>query len=575
MQNPRRPRVTPVYEEDTDPIDIESLGTIFSVLSIEPPTPPLPLRPSPTSRPTKTLFLPNRGVNIDFLLDTGSDVNILNLETASALNIPTSSSPSASFKVAGGLVQAFGNVRVAVVINDRSFILSFCILPKCPNIIGWQTIYKHQLLEGLYFLDQPQPPRFPAPINDLLHQCRPTVPMREAKFVVSTIGEHSPPPTPIQERPRDLSNSKLLFLEKFVSNMTAAEVLAKGELGDFLSPLHLVQKLDKNHRPLEGKFRCTVDLTRVNSTFKRLPCPIPSAPATASSLSTFKNKIVVDLKDGFFHIRIPPEFQKFFGVISKMGIHRFARMSQGFINSPTIFQMMMLEKVDFPATRIILDSKLDAEVLSFLDDIGAGTNDSCPYDLLAIILKLCIEANLTVLPENIQIGPEVIHLGKLLTARCEIHIANRHREAINSLAFPSSPDIARRSLAFLNYFRDFIPHFAASSSQLRLLASNKPFSPEAAKRDFINMKDLLLSSLPLRPSPVNSILHLHADFSQHGIGAVVMWSTTAEPAMVLSKFLSRSLRGAESKYAAIEGEALASLWVISQCHADILRNTLH
>lgn len=470
-------------------------------------------------------------------------------------------------------MKAFGNLNVAVEINNSIFIISFCILPSCPNIIGWPTIYKHHLLEGLYFLDQPPPPRFPASINDLLDQCCPTTPMRKANFTISTIGEHSPPPAPIQERPRDLSKSKLLFLENFVSNMTAAEVLTKGELGDFLSPLHLVQKLDKDHRPIEGKFRCTVDLTRVNSTFKRLPCPIPSAPATASSLSTFKNKIVVDLKDGFFHIHCPPEFQKFFGVISKVGIHRFVRMSQGFINSPTIFQVMMMEKIDFPATRIILDSKLDAEVLSFLDDIGAGTNDSCPYDLLAMILRLCVEANLTVLPENIQIGPEVIHLGKLLTARCEIHIASRHRQAIKSLNFPSSPDMARRSLAFLNYFRDFIPHFAATSSQLRLLASNKPFSIEAAKKDFIEMKTLLLNSLPLRPSPVNSHLHLHADFSQQGIGAVVMWNKSEEPTMVLSKFISRSLRGAESKYAAIEGEALASLWVISQCHADILKST--
>lgn len=470
-------------------------------------------------------------------------------------------------------MKAFGNVNVAVEIDSQELIVSFCILPACPNILGWPLIYKHHLLSGFYFLDQPPPPRFPASINALLEQCRPTIPMRKANFSVSTIGEHTAPAAPIQERPRDLSATKLQFLEKFVTSMTEAEVLTKGELGDFSSPLHLVQKLDKNHRPMEGKFRCTVDLTRVNSTFKRLPCPIPSAPATAGSLSTYKNKIVVDLKDGFFHILCPPQFQRFFGVISKVRVHRFARMSQGFLNSPTIFQTMMMEKIDFPATREILNSKLDAEVLSFLDDIGAGTNSSCPYHLLALILKLCVEANLTVLAENIQIGAEVIHLGKLLTARCEIYIASRHREAIKNLDFPKSPDIARRALAFLNYFRDFIPHFAATSSQLRLFASNKPFSMTEARKDFDRMKLLLLNSVPLRHSPINSHLHLHADFSQHGIGAVAMWNTTDDPTMILSKFLSRSLRGVESKYPAIEGEALASFWAISQCHADILKST--
>lgn len=110
----------------------------------------------------------------------------------------------------------------------------------------------------------------------------------------------------------------------------------------------------------------------------------------------------------------------------------------------------MLLKIDFPALKRILEEKWDATVLSFLDDIGGGTNDSCPYDLLAFILQLCVDANLTVTPANIQIGREVVHLGKLLTNRCEIAIAQHHMEIISNLPLPSNPDLARRALAFFS-----------------------------------------------------------------------------------------------------------------------------
>lgn len=318
--------------------------------------------------------------------------------------------------------------------------------------------------------------------------------------------------------------------------MKTSDVIEKGASGDFLSPVHLVPKYDKDHRPLNQQFRCTIDMTSVNSTFQKLPCPIPSAPTTAASLASYKNKIVVDIKDGFFHVEVPEPLRKYFGVITKVGIFRFKRLIQGFINSPTIFQTMMMEAVDFPLLRDIINLKMDADVLTFLDDIGAGTNDECPFGLLAMILEKCIKANLTVLPSSIQIGPEVVHLGKLLTKRCEISIATRHREAIRNLPFPTDPDTARRCLAFLNYFREFVPSFASTTSHLRLLANKKPFDLVAATNQFGSVKKCLINALPLRPVPINASLLLYADFSINGIGAAVFWTSSTVTTPALSRF---------------------------------------
>lgn len=176
-------------------------------------------------------------------------------------------------------------------------------------------------------------------------------------------------------------------------------------------------------------------------------------------------------------------------------------MIQGFVNSPGLMQSCIMTKIDFPALKKILESKLDAEVLSYLDDIGGGIKNGCPYNLLHLILELCVEANLTFVPENIQIGSEVTHLGKLLNARCEIDIAARHRSAISSLPFPSCPDLAHRCTAFLNYFRDFIPRFAPLTAELRCLTHSKPFCMTTTVKNFEEIKILLLSALPLRLVP--------------------------------------------------------------------------
>lgn len=62
----------------------------------------------------------------------------------------------------------------------------------------------------------------------------------------------------------------------------------------------------------------SVDMTQVNALFQRLPCRIPSAPATASSLAFFKFEVLVDLKDAFFHIACPNELKFLFRVCSQL-----------------------------------------------------------------------------------------------------------------------------------------------------------------------------------------------------------------------------------------------------------------
>lgn len=181
-----------------------------------------------------------------------------------------------------------------------------------------------------------------------------------------------------------------------------------------------------------------------------------------------------------------------------------------------------MSTVDEPILQIHLKEKIDAVVLSFLDDIGGRTNESCPFQLLHRILTACVRANFTVPPSNIQMGSEVTHLGKLLTSRCEIAVAGHHRECIKNLIPPSTAEDARRCVAFFNFFREFCPRFAEKTTEMRKLAHSKEHNPMIISKEFKSLQTVLLNALPLRPVPLDAILHIRADLSLLGLGAVVM-----------------------------------------------------
>lgn len=232
----------------------------------------------PQSRPHMLISLPDHSQQprFNFLLDSGSDLNVLSDVSSAKLNVQLDRLSEIPIKNAGGMARALGPVLIIFETPTRGRIaLPFVIMKNTPNIIGWKAIKEFRLLDKLYAiapLNQPPPPHFPAAINELLQQCKPTIPMRVANFRSESLGTFVKPASPIQQQPRRISSAKFSFLHNFVEKMMAAEVISIGRQSDYLCPLHLVAKVEKNHNQLPGQFRCTVDMVQINSLFNpRLP----------------------------------------------------------------------------------------------------------------------------------------------------------------------------------------------------------------------------------------------------------------------------------------------------------------
>lgn len=105
-------------------------------------------------------------------------------------------------------------------------------------------MFEHMYIAGLH---EPPVPQFPQSTNDLLNQCSPIVPMRAARSNVLTIHEPIHPHPLIQIPPRQLTTSKTIFLRHWLEKMERLDVIGPSEPTDLLSPIHLVQKTDKQH----------------------------------------------------------------------------------------------------------------------------------------------------------------------------------------------------------------------------------------------------------------------------------------------------------------------------------------
>lgn len=99
----------------------------------------------------------------------------------------------------------------------------------------------------------------------------------------------------------------------------------------------------------------------------------------------------------------------------------------------------MTNRVDRVVMMWVLKEKIDPIISSFLDDIWIGfdrkkgTGTATIWDVIAKVLLVRIEFNLTVETHNIQVSPEVIFVGKRL---CDRTISIKgHSDPIDSLKY--------------------------------------------------------------------------------------------------------------------------------------------
>lgn len=107
---------------------------------------------------------------------------------------------------------------------------------------------------------------------------------------------------PYIARPRRLSNIEKIELNKIVQDLLDRKIIRESE-SQYTSNVVMTRK--KN-----GKFRMCVNFKPLNKLVERNHYPMPVAETLIEELSGEEYFSCLDLKDGFFHVRILPGFEK-------------------------------------------------------------------------------------------------------------------------------------------------------------------------------------------------------------------------------------------------------------------------
>lgn len=313
---------------------------------------------------------------------------------------------------------------------------------------------------------------------------------------------------------------------------------------EWVHHLVTVEKKDKN------ELRPCIDPRELNANILDEQTYIPTFDDFASKVNGMKYFSVLDLKDGFWHVKLAEESRKLCTFATPFGNYRFLRMPFGIKSGPKVFQRM--NEMNFG----------DIEnVLIYFDDIMImGATKEAHDETLKKVLTRARVKNVRFNVNKMQIAStEVKYVGHIFSLN-EIKADPERLRAIREMERPKNKTDLQTFLGVVNFMRSFISNLSEKTTALRaLLKKNAIFLwTELHDKVFNDIKDDIMNSNVLIPFELTKEIVIQCDASQSGLGCCLLQSGSP------ISFASRSLTSAEQNYSQIEKEMMAILFACTK-----------
>ena len=358
--------------------------------------------------------------------------------------------------------------------------------------------------------------------------------------------------TPIKQAARRVPFAAREEIAAQLSKMQEEGVIQPSK-SPWASPVVLVRKRD-------GSLRFCVDYRALNAVTKPEVFPLPRIDDLLDKLGHSKYFSTLDLKSGYWQIRVSTSSQEKTAFVTHRGLYEFCVMPFGVRNAPSVFQRLMQS--------LLLGLKGDSEeefVDVYLDDIIVFSKTFSDHLIhLQKVFECLEEANLKLNPQKCRFCcSEVEYLGHIVTPN-GFKPNHRNMEAVKNFPVPTTLKELRQFLGLTSHYRRFVKGYSSLAQPLYALTrKDAPYHWTAECESAFNHLKCCLITAPVFVYPdFDRDFVLETDASILGLGAILSQVQDDDRLHPLA-YASRSLSKSEKNYPVTELETLAVVWGVT------------
>jgi hypothetical protein len=393
--------------------------------------------------------------------------------------------------------------------------------------------------------------------------------------------------TPVSVPARRMNPTSRAFVQQELAQMEQHGIIQRS-VSPYGAPVVVVKQGDK--------MRLCIDYRQLNEVTIKQRHPMPLIGETLDAMVHANVFCVADMFKGFWQLPVAPADRAKTAFYGPDQLYEFNRMPFGLANAPAVFQSFSSRLVrDLPGTECFVDDIISgASEPSLPRGIGDMTAaeidalDTSAWDIAAVMEQL-----LRLLQATVAAGAR-LNIKKCYFGFFKVDVLGfvlsdlgkspqpQKVKAILDLPTPATVSDLRSFLGCCSFYREHMPHFATMAAPLTLLLhKDAKFALGQPQLEAVAALKAALTSAPcLRIPDFNKRFYLYTDWSQEGVGAVLMQrcgpdptdgsppaavpAPSGFPGFYAVAYASRSNIPAERNLSAFDGELLAAVWALTK-----------